>query len=252
MIRARLYLGYALCRFYRACFKYGRCITWHWAQFKNITSSSSSTSLVIDVAMSARWQTAQAVVSVFASPFYLTSILSVPLDVRRANASTKGSQPFDDVWRIHEKAHFSVQDEGERKRKKRRKEDENARKISRAVILVRIRGGNSRWFSARLARPVRRRRGFPPRRWYSADALLSPTRSNIADNAIPRYVEDVLQRRRLRFTVAACGRLLESSIRDGYHITSRWIKIHDTNSCARTLSEIPSIRILTLLEIRGK
>jgi len=219
---SRLYVGYALRRFYWACFKYGHCIMWCWAQFKNTTSSVQQTSLAI--ATSARWQTVQTVVSVFVLSYFHLFGLSPTLTCG-ANASTKGSQPTCD-----ESARKRVFGAGRATRLREKKSKiKTRRKISRArhpepVLL-------SRWFLCGYVAGIRAdfSRGLLARRDVGAfyrDADI-PRISQIreqrsffvnakqyCDNAIPHNVKNVLQRQRLRSTVYE--RSLESNIRDGY------------------------------------
>lgn len=94
--RMHLYLGCAPCRFYRACFKYGHCITRYWAQFKNITSnfvqcrSPSTSRRLLDDRQPRRYR-----LRVF--PPYFHPFGPSPTLMCDANASTKGSQPFGDA-----------------------------------------------------------------------------------------------------------------------------------------------------------
>lgn len=142
-----------------------------------------------------------------------------------ANASTKDSQPFGDA----------TCDESMRKRVFRfgTSEEAEGRKKKKKMKMrgkYRARGDScaDTWWefaliSTRLVRSTRRRRCFLPRRWYFADtqreqrsSFAVDEKQYCADDAIP-HGKYFFQRRRFRFTAVACGRLLKSSITNGYH-----------------------------------
>jgi len=181
-----------------------------------------STSFAIDVAMSARWQTARR-----SSPSsrlhstLLPSFLSLSdIDVRRKCIHERlAAIWWRDVWRIHEKARFSVREErGGRGEKKKRKMKMRGKYRARGDSCA-----NTWWefalISTRLACSTRRRRCFSPRCWYFADTQREQ-RSSFAVDEKQYHGCNTTWEIFFSTTLPIHGRglrVLESSIKNGCH-----------------------------------